>query len=411
MVRAIALLRKLFQSFYRTLAFSIGLLSVIYIALFFLVIVVAEDQLEIISLHHWLDSEENKYQQEYIENGIYAAWPNPYEFDSYWNKEKIPDWLTQYNVPGFYEHHLGNEDKHFLVTPHPSGDGLFYIVFKDDADDYLDAYENKLHTFTLLLGIIIIFLTFLYGVFLLRQFANPMKKVLDKIELMPPNQPPFKVEAPYTELQAIEKALLDSKNNISAYFQREQEFSRFASHEIRTPLMVLKGSADLLSLLSNDNKVVAKALNRINQACNDITLLTDMFLLLGREKIEAHHLQLLYVSDILRENLPVIATLYTQHNINYQLDILSPCQIQAPESFIKVVINNLMKNAFSYSDGTIQITLTAQEISVSNHYQPEYRENIGYGYGLIIIERICSRMNWIFLKQDNGDVFKITIQF
>lgn len=57
----------------------------------------------------------------------------------------MPLWLKEYTTPGYYEHHLGPEDKHFLVRQHPSGKGLFYVVFKDNADDYLDEYESKLH--------------------------------------------------------------------------------------------------------------------------------------------------------------------------------------------------------------------------------------------------------------------------
>jgi hypothetical protein len=29
------------------------------------------------------------------------------------------------------------------VRAHPSGEGLLYLVFNDDADDYLDPYEDS----------------------------------------------------------------------------------------------------------------------------------------------------------------------------------------------------------------------------------------------------------------------------
>lgn len=71
--------------------------------------------------------------------------PNPYQFDIYWSRTGTPLCLSSYVEPGHYEHQLGPEDKHFKVSPAPSGEGLYYLVFKDDADDFLDDYETRLH--------------------------------------------------------------------------------------------------------------------------------------------------------------------------------------------------------------------------------------------------------------------------
>lgn len=409
--RGIALFRKITQSLFYRLTISIALLAAIYILLFSLVIAVAEDQLEVLSLHHWLDSEASKYRQEYALYGEQTALPNPFEFDSYWSENAIPPWLKNYTVPGFYEHHLGPEDKHFLVTPHPSGTGVFYVVFKDDADDYLDLYESRLHLFTLLFGLGILLFTLISGFYLVRQIAVPLMKVRHKIRQMPPGETAFAVDAPYIELREIEQALLDSKKIIAAYFQREQEFNRFASHEMRTPLMVLKGSADILGRTFPTDKVSAKALTRIQNACAEMTLLTDMFLLLGKAQIEPYQLQTLSVAELLQHQLPLIAASFSQHNADYNLVTEEDCTILAPSSFLIVVINNLLKNAFSYSDGTVEITLNGGSLRVVNSYQQEYRENVGYGYGLVIIERICSRMNWLFEKTDSNNAFAVTITF
>lgn len=411
MVRDIALFSKISQRFSYRLTFSIAVLGAIYILLFSVVIAVAEDQLEVLSLHHWLDSEASKYRQEYALYGEQAALPNQFEFNSYWSERPIPDWLKNYTVPGFYEHHLGPEDKHFLVTPHPSGQGMFYVVFRDDADDYLDEYESKLHRFTLLFGLGILIFTLVYGYYLVRQIAVPLLKVQHKIRQMPPNQASFAVDAPYVELREIEQALLNSKNSIAAYFQREQEFNRFASHEMRTPLMVLKGSADILQRTLPDDKVSAKALARIQHACDEMTLLTDMFLLLGKAQIEPYQLQTLSVATVLQQQLPLIAASFSQHNADYQLSISADCMVSAPGSFVTVVINNLLKNAFSYSDGTVDITLYDDILQVSNSYRQEYRDNTGYGYGLVIIERICSRMGWILTQHEQDQQFSVSIAF
>ncbi|MGL5949234.1 MAG: sensor histidine kinase, partial [Aeromonas sp.] len=107
-------------------------------------LVVAEEQIEMISLQHWLHAEVSRYNDDWLRLGAAAPAPSPRNFSSYWSEQGyVPAWLDDYREAGFYEHHLGEEDKHLLVQAHPSGQGLIYLVFNDDADDYLDPYEDR----------------------------------------------------------------------------------------------------------------------------------------------------------------------------------------------------------------------------------------------------------------------------
>lgn len=388
-----------------------GLLNAAFIGLFWLVILIAEDQMEVISLHHWLDSEASMYERDYQLTGARQSLPNHYEFDIYWSDSEMPLWLKDYTTPGFYEHHVGTEDKHFLVRQDPSGTGLFYVVFKDDADDYLDEYETRLQLFTLLLGFTIILLMFFYTLYLVRQILLPLNRVQAKIKQMPPDQPDFIVDAKYQELALIEQALLNSKTSIARFFRREQEFSRFAAHEIRTPLMVLQGSSDIINRLEQDKPQAQKATQRISKACEDISLLTDTFLLLGKEHIEPHHFSLIDIGPLLTQQLETITALFSADQPAYRILRLQSGSVQAPPSFIYVVLNNLLKNAFSYAEGEVLIELDEQRLSVTNSYQAAQRQNRGYGYGLIIIERICDKMHWSFTVDDQNGLFEVSVRF
>ncbi len=381
----------------------------VFILLFWLVVVISEDQLELISLHHWLESEAAMFEQDYKNYGHRNSVPNHYEFDLYFSDSYRPNWLQSYTVPGFYEHHLGPEDKHFLVRPDPSGKGLFYVVFKDDADDYLDEYESKLHFFTLSLGILIIFLTLIFGLYQVRQIALPLQKVLDKIRLMPPDQPDFAVEANYQELAAIEQALADSKKRIANFFRREQEFSRFAAHEIRTPLMVLQGSAEILTQLKLEHALANKASQRITQACADISLLTDTFLLLGKEQLDSHYYTSLQLDTLLLQQLKATRQLFVASTLECSCQT-SLVVVMAPSSFVIVLLNNLLKNAFSYAKTQVFVNLTEQELTISNDIR-EGSTGSGYGYGLVIIERICDRLNWQCQIEQSAGEFIAKIRF
>jgi len=325
----------------------------------------------------------------------------------------MPGWLIQYDEPGFYEHLLGEEDKHFTIFPHPSGKGLMYILFQDDADDYLDNYEDNLHYYTFIIGAILSLLIFGYGHYMVRAISKPLWQVEKKIAQMSPEHDDFTIDTHFIETRKIEQALLDSKQNIAGYFQREAEFSRFASHELRTPIMVIQGSAELLNKIPELSPVTLKAIKRIESASDDMKILTEAFLLLGKENIDTSYYEEHDLNNLLEKQLAHLEPLFLRQNATYWLNIdpKQPCYIYAPLTFIMIIINNLVKNAYSYSIGDVDIQLKTTQLQISNRHDGNEMNNPGYGCGLAIVERICERMGWDFQTIDNCQHFISIVNF
>lgn len=402
---------KEYPSIYRKIRWGFSLMTFVMFTLFWSLIYVAENKLEVLSLHHWLDTEVRFYKENYQKQGWDAPLPNVLEFDSYWSEAPTPDWLRSFKFPGFYEYLLEEEDKHFVVFEHPSGKGLMYIVFQDDSDDYLDEYESSLHQLTFFLGGLFSIIMVGYGVYMVRILSRPLAKLEEKIGHMPPEQPTFNVDSEFSETRHIEQTLLDSKNEIAGYFRREQEFSRFASHELRTPIMVIKGSADILARVPEQPLVAQKAVRRMHSACDEMRVLTEAFLLLGKEKVEAQHYANHALLGCLNQQLAELAPLFAKQGSEYKLDELSSGMVHAPESFVTIVINNLIKNAFSYSIGDIEIVLNSTQLTIANRHDGNETYNAGYGCGLVIVERICDRMSWPFELNDDGVRFTAKVDF
>ena len=85
--------------------------------------------------------------------------------------------------------------------------------------------------------------------------------------------------------------------------------------------------------------------------------------------------------------------------------------VHAPESFVTIVINNLIKNAFSYSIGDIAIVLNGTQLTIVNRHDGNETYNAGYGCGLVIVERICERMSWSIELNDDGIRFTAKVDF
>ncbi|OLQ92786.1 two-component sensor histidine kinase [Vibrio ponticus] len=411
MGKATDLKHKHHPSIYRKIRRSFGLMTLLMFSIFWGVIYFAENQIEILSLHHWLDTEAERYKADYQIEGELARLPQEAEFSTYWSERDLPVWLKTYHAPGFYEHLLGEEDKHFLVTAHPSGKGMMYIVFQDDADDYLDDYELSLHNYTFLLGGFVSLLVVLYGFNVVRSLSKPLSRIEEKIRQMPPSEPIFEVDTKYAETRHIEQALLDSKRDIAGFFQREKEFSRFASHELRTPIMVVRGSTDLLAKVADMPPVAQKAISRLDHASEQMRILTETFLLLGKESIDDYYFSHCDLNVELDLRLEEMAPLFAKQDASFELNIEGEQKLYAPPSFVTIVINNLIKNAFSYSVGEIEISLIDGCLIITNRHDGNETYNAGYGCGLVIVERICERMNWVFSTQDDGQQFTAQVYF
>ena len=153
-----------------------------------------------------------------------------------------------------------------------------------------------------------------------------------------------------------------------------------------------------------------KALLRIERACQDIALLTDTFLLLGKETIDAHHYQQLDLETLLREQLPVAQSTATSDTARWTMQVHDQVQLWAPQSFVRVVLINLLKNAFIHGNGELLVELNERQLKVSNSSSKE-QDSQGYGYGLVIVERICSRMGWQLEVQHQPSDFCVQINF
>ena len=108
----------------RRLVLALGGAGLLLLVILSLLMVVAENKMEELSLRHWLEAEATRYDDDWLRLGMAAPAPSPRQFSSYWTEAgRLPAWLKAYQSPGFFEHQLGGEDKHFLVRAHPLGSG------------------------------------------------------------------------------------------------------------------------------------------------------------------------------------------------------------------------------------------------------------------------------------------------
>ena len=194
---------------------------------------------------------------------------------------------------------------------------------------------------------------------------------------------------------------------IRTLVDRERSFSRYASHEMRTPLTVMRGAMTLMEE-SDDPEFNAIQRKRLNEALLEMTELIETLLNLTRsgdgERDIPRPLTEPELEAIAREHEHLLAG----KDLAWRAQIRGAPTIRMPEPTFRVLLGNLVKNAFRYaqsgevlieaSPGCITVSDTGAEHSDGKHIQE------GFGLGLLLVRDICHRYGWHteHLENDRG---------
>ena len=157
--------------------------------------------------------------------------------------------------------------------------------------------------------------------------------------------------------------------------------------------------------IPEQSKAAQRAIVRLEDAANQMQTLTEAFLLLGKESIEPHHIGQSQLSERVQWVLESMAQHFDKQDASYTLKIEGEFLVIAPQSFIDIVVSNLVKNAFSYSIGDITLQLDNEKLTIKNQHDGHNIHNSGYGCGLVIVQRICERMGWTLTTDSDGAFF------
>jgi signal transduction histidine kinase len=231
------------------------------------------------------------------------------------------------------------------------------------------------------------------------------------------------------EVQELADALARYSDRLAEFIARERQFTRDASHELRTPLTVIKLSSDLLLADERLSEPGRRAVERIRRASGDMDELTSLFLLLAREDEVGLPESAVCINDVVSEELaraqqaaegkPVVARFTEKYRLH----------LDAPERVLSVLVGNLLRNAFSYTDqGEVEVAIDADRVVIRDTgvgiapdrlaelYRPFVRGESphrgGHGVGLSIVRRLSSRFGWpVDIESQPGVGTRVEIRF
>ena len=352
--------------------------------------------------------------------------PRGETFSAYRQWEDIPESLRNYfsdsPVPSgkVMEVSLTNIDggvDYLYLLHHIDGDyGELFLLSRHHAAEieavslaFAKTALNQAFWLTLIIFISLFFMVR----WLIRRTTEPLALLSQWASRLGKNpHQPLSTNFPIEELNQLAAQLHEGVGRVQAFNQREQQFLKHASHELRTPLAIIQASLDTLNLQNNETS--RPTVKRALKASANMRRLSAALLWLARESEQPIDKSYIAVRDLCEQIIKDHRYLLNDR----QVDIC--CHVSVDTLYIEndlfsIVIANLIRNAFIYgADGVIELEISVSGLRIANPVQAgvngeNHNDSPGFGLGLQLVQRICSKMDWQSTFSIEQDFFIVTV--
>jgi signal transduction histidine kinase len=268
-----------------------------------------------------------------------------------------------------------------------------------------------------------------------RRAVSPVVALAREVRMLDPDAAAPQLFRPAESLGADEEvvelasAITRYTERLQQLVNRERQFTRDASHELRSPLTVMRAAAELLLSSTDLTERDRPQVERIKRASREMEELIAAFLLLARENETGLPLESVSVNAVLGDELEKARLLAAEKPIAVAFEERCVLLLDAPEKVLSVLLGNLLRNAFSYTDaGTVRVEVSPWKVTIEDSgvgmpperigdmYRPFVRGDAarrgGHGVGLTIVRRLSDRFGWpVEIQSSPGVGTRVDIGF
>jgi signal transduction histidine kinase len=253
--------------------------------------------------------------------------------------------------------------------------------------------------------------------FFLSRISRPISRLVVWTRSLNPlslrAQPP---DFAYPELNQLAKLIRNSLSSVQDSLDREHLFLRHTSHELRTPIAVIRNSVELLQKLQSraehQNEQQQQVIERIDRSSATMKHLTETLLWLSRDNVDSLPTNEVSLDTLVAQLTAEMKYLLKEKPVEVALDT-QPCRIQLPEMVARIVLGNLIRNAFQYTwEGRIKIRQQGAVVEIVNPLtEKASAEDLGLGLGLKLTEQLCDKLHWNYVNASQHNERSATINF
>ncbi|MEH8018639.1 HAMP domain-containing histidine kinase [Rheinheimera muenzenbergensis] len=275
--------------------------------------------------------------------------------------------------------------------------------------------------------------------FVSRKTTRPLKQLAALVDSVPSQQLPqrfsnqFASQFANDEVGILARTLQQSLTGIASALQREKSFTADVSHELRTPLAVIKNAVELWQSQQTGSKAAAQLqaapggeqqlMTRIYDAAVQMEKTVQTLLILAREEHTAVKHNSTALMPQLERAILDNSLLLQSKPVTVQLCDSCQVNINANADMLKVLLDNLLSNAFKYTEaGEVSIAFNANCLlirdtgpGIAADIYPHIteagvkgRHSTGFGFGLAIVKRLCEHQGWqMSVSSDQGTTVSV----
>ncbi len=239
---------------------------------------------------------------------------------------------------------------------------------------------------------------------------------------------PLDIETKVPEYNKIFEAAKRSAARSEELFEQQKSFIGNLSHELQTPLAVCRNRLEMLLMEETLQEKQANEIHKVLQTIDSTVRMNRSLLLLSKiDNGEFPDLDNVAIGELLNSICDDMADIYEHLNINVSRDIDTSTKLWMSSSLARVLVTNLIKNAFNHNekDGEVKIQLRGSLLSVWNSSSSEalnadrifnrfYREDKregSSGLGLYITAAICKLYGYKIGYNHTKNGHEFTINF
>lgn len=266
------------------------------------------------------------------------------------------------------------------------------------------------------------------ALWLAERVIEPVKELARRVHAVRPDTHPGKLseDFPHDEVGELAQAFEQTFNRLADFIDRERAFTADVSHELRTPIAVIRGAAEVLLADETRPDKERQRLQRIERGAADMADLSTALLAMARERDDDRRAPV-DLAALVEESMDKHRHLLGERPVEVSLEISAHPHIAADPNLLAIVINNLLRNSFTYTErGSIHIRLDERELSIADSglgiprealdkvFQRLYKgsHSQGAGIGLSLVKKICDRYGWsITLESEEGKGTRALLKF
>ncbi|WP_281557346.1 HAMP domain-containing sensor histidine kinase [Thalassomonas sp. RHCl1] len=378
---------------------------------------------------------ERELQQEadYL-TGVYhktQQWPAPgnAHMALYFSKESLPDDMRQQFIdkPRQKEFY-GTQGRHYHLLNLPEQQNVYLVA---QVSEMLLVRPSRDGVLMLLFisGGFLMLVACMIAWMLGRKTAKPLKQLADLVDGVAPENIPeiFAHQFPNNEIGILARTLEHTMGRINQALEREKCFTRDVSHELRTPVAIIKNALEVYQVGHKGSRASAEGVNsifnRINEASMQMEQTVTTLLALAREEQTAVAKESLALLPMIEQSIIDHSHLLEGKPVDVHLDDSCNTQVFAQQGMLKVLLDNLLSNAFQYTDsGEVSVSVIDGQLTIADTgpgieqgisasvLEPNVKgsQSTGYGFGLSIVKRLCEHQGWL-LKVVSGKGTRISV--